>query len=149
MYKYDGYKNIVDENDIRLICVNTYNFDGDVLLCSYIVSVLYGLDSEWLWDSQTSKTGSCFIEQKPVMKPTGSEIDLGLFVQEDYKAIDGVLWFNTSLPLWIRYPEKFDVQFFANKGSREKIGELFSYWGHIFYENERLFRHRPKDRLTD
>ncbi len=127
---------VVAEKDIRIICVNVTDVGAGSKNCPDMASVVYGIEEIWWVDTKTHDSGVDFRKQKPIVKKTGKEIDMGLFVQDEYKGIDGILWFEYELGTII--PENCEIQFYANHNRRERIGDLFNCWRRVFYENGKL-----------
>lgn len=126
-------KGVVSQNDLKIICVNTKKLNGGNRRCPFIVSVLYGIEEIWWVGNKSHGIDNEFIKQKPVIKPTGSRIDMGLFAQDEYSDIDAVLWFDYALGTIA--PGICEVQFFANHNRKDKVGDLFACWHRVFCEN--------------
>lgn len=129
-YVKDG---VVLESYIKIICVNVKNFGLDSKSCPFIASVVYGLEEIWWVNTKTYDCGIDFGRQKPIVKKTGKEIDMGLFAQDGYTNIDGALWFNYGLGTAM--PGNCEIQFYANHNRKSRIGDLFNCWQRVFYEN--------------
>lgn len=137
--KYAEYMNknngIVKENDIKIICVNVFPFSGGSKSCPYMFNVLYGIEEEtFLRRVRIPEVYNGFVRQGPIVNNSDTEIKFPLFVQEEYKDIDGVLCFDYSLDC--SYPEEPGMHFYANLNRRKKIGDLFDCWDYVFYEND-------------
>lgn len=138
--KFDEYQkgenSIVFMDDIKIICVNVYYLRSGSITCSNIANAVYGIKEAWLVDTRTYKLETDFLKHEPITKANGAIINMGLFDQNGYQEIDGVLWFDYSLGTIC--PERCNMEFLANKDRRGKIGNLFSNWKRIFYEDVRF-----------
>ena len=137
--KYIGYQQngLVVSDDVRIICINVYNLDAGMKSCPHCASILYGIDEMWSINPKTYEQRTGFLDHLPILKPSGNNVRVGFFNQQDYGNIDGVLWFDYSLGTI--YPDKCIIQLLANNGRKMKVGNLFGQWERIFYEQGKLF----------
>jgi hypothetical protein len=120
--KYLGWKEkgIVRDNDVRIICINVCNLSSGPQYWPYVVSVLYGKQPGFYFDAKSQ-----YVEievHPPISKPTGNEIEMGLFNHPNYHDVDGVLWFDYHLGI---ISENCEIQFLANYNRKKLIGNLF------------------------
>lgn len=124
--KYVNYQQngVVSEDDLKIICVNVYNLDAGMKSCPHCVSILYGIEEVWSINPKTHDQEMEFLDYPLILKSSGNDVKVGFFEQQDYKNIDGVLWFGYSLGTI--YPDKCAIQFLANKGRMERVGKPVS-----------------------
>ena len=121
--KYNDYlrKDIVRQDDIKIICVNVASFGIGNKSCPYTKTVMYGIEETYWFNPKTGKTGAGFYKQKPIeKKQTNTKIDMGLFDKDKYRNIDGILCFDSQ--------NECKLFFYPKKNQKDKIGSLFDCW---------------------
>jgi hypothetical protein len=129
---------VIKTEDIKILAINTKAIDGGSLDFPFIVSVLYGLEEVHWTMPESLDSGVDYVPHKPLPKPSGNEVGLGLFSGNKVSIIDGILYLDYGP--WTVGPGELKPQFFANQGRKGKIGDLFGHWDRIFLEKGKLVK---------